>query len=168
MAIEVRPFHPDDAPQLADIVQRCLREVNSRDYPADIIDKMCAHFTAERFIELSAFRLIYVAEDDKVVGTVSRDGNKVHTMFVDPDLAGRGIGQQLMRHIETLAARDGWPVLSLCQIAAVRAKTRVMMRTVTPAGVPSAVSFQIELEQHGRDLAQLPDRPTRQPVPDRR
>jgi GNAT superfamily N-acetyltransferase len=108
VAIEVRPFHRNDAPQLAEIVQRCLREVNSRDYPADIIDKMCRHFTAERFIEQSASRLIYVAGDDPVVGTVSRDGNKVYTMFVDPDLAGRGIARQLIRHVETLAARDGY------------------------------------------------------------
>ncbi|MGP4013363.1 GNAT family N-acetyltransferase [Streptomyces sp. 4N124] len=108
MAIGVRLFRPDDAPRLAEIVQRCLREVNSHDYPADIIDKMCAHFTAERFIELSSSRLVYVAEDARVVGTVSRDGNKVYTMFVDPDLAQRGIGRQLMRHIEALAARDGY------------------------------------------------------------
>ncbi|MYW04763.1 GNAT family N-acetyltransferase [Streptomyces sp. SID3343] len=107
MAIEVRLFRPDDAPRLAEIVQRCLREVNSHDYPADIIDKMCAYYTAERFVELSSSRLVYVAEDVKVVGTVSRDGNKVYTMFVDPDLARRGTGRQLMRHIEALAARDG-------------------------------------------------------------
>ncbi|WP_425473200.1 GNAT family N-acetyltransferase [Streptomyces montanus] len=69
---------------------------------------MCAHFTAERFIELSSSRLIYVAEDVRVVGTVSRDGNKVYTMFVDPDLVGRGIGRQLMQYIEALAVRDGF------------------------------------------------------------
>lgn len=108
MTVEIRMFHPSDAPRLATIVQRCLREVNSRDYPAHIIDKMCVHFTAERFIELSSTRRIYVAEDRRVVGTVSRDGNKVYTMFVDPDLARRGIGRQLMRHIETLAAHDGY------------------------------------------------------------
>lgn len=108
MAIGVRRFHPDDAPRLAEIVQRCLREVNSKDYPAHIIDKMCAHFTAERFVELSRSRHIYVAEDDRVVATVSRDGNKVYTMFVDPDLVGRGTGRHLMQHIEALAARDGY------------------------------------------------------------
>jgi GNAT superfamily N-acetyltransferase len=108
LATDVRPFDPNDAPRLAEIVQRCLREVNSRDYPAEIIDKMCAHFTAERFIELSGSRRIYVAEDDRVVGTVSRAGNKVYTMFVDPDLTDRGIGRQLMQHIEALAARDGY------------------------------------------------------------
>lgn len=81
--------------------------MNSRDYPAHIIDEMCAHFTAERFVELSSSRLVYVAEDDRVFGTVSRDGNKVYTMSVDPDPAGRGTGRQLMQHIEALAAREG-------------------------------------------------------------
>lgn len=108
MTIKNRLFQPSDAPRLAEIVQRCLREVNSRDYPAHIIDKMCAHFTAERFVELASGRRVYVAEDRRAVGTVSRDGNKVYTLFVDPDLAGLGIGRQLMQHVETLAAHDGY------------------------------------------------------------
>jgi GNAT superfamily N-acetyltransferase len=108
VTIRNRLFRPGDAPRLAEIVQRCLREVNSRDYPPGIIDKMCEYFTAERFVELSSGRRVYVAEDRRVVGTVSRDGNKVYTLFVDPDLAGLGIGRQLMQHVETLAARDGY------------------------------------------------------------
>ncbi|WUH99351.1 GNAT family N-acetyltransferase [Spirillospora sp. NBC_00431] len=108
MTVNIRMFQPEDAPRLSAIVQRCLREVNSRDYPNHIIDKMCAHFTAERFVELSGSRRIYVAEEGRVVGTVSRDGNKVYTMFIDPDLAGRGIGRQLMQHIEAQAAHDGY------------------------------------------------------------
>ncbi|MEV5012649.1 MULTISPECIES: GNAT family N-acetyltransferase [unclassified Streptomyces] len=108
MAIRVRLFRPGDAPRIAEIVQRCLRDVNSRDYPQHIIDTMCAHFTAERFIELSASRLIYVAEGDGVVGTVSREGNKVYTMFVDPDFAAQGIGRQLMQQVEVSAVRDGY------------------------------------------------------------
>ncbi|MGW5047454.1 N-acetyltransferase family protein [Streptomyces griseoluteus] len=108
MAIRVRLFHTGDAPRIAEIVQRCLREVNSRDHPQHVIDTMCAHFTAERVIELSASRLIYVAEGDRVVGTVSREGNKVYTMFVDPDFAGRGIGRQLMQQVQDSAVCDGY------------------------------------------------------------
>jgi putative acetyltransferase len=91
VTIKVRLFHPNDAPRLAAIVQRCLRQVNSHDYPAHIIDIMCAHFTAERFVELSSSRRIYVAEDRRVIGTVSRDGNKAYTLFADLDLAGLGL-----------------------------------------------------------------------------
>jgi GNAT superfamily N-acetyltransferase len=105
--IRIRPFRTDDAARLAEIVQRCLREVNIHDYPAATIDAMCGHFTAERFVALSQSRLIYVAETDKPMGTVSRDGNKVYTMFVDPDHHGAGIGRRLMRHVEELAVQDG-------------------------------------------------------------
>jgi GNAT superfamily N-acetyltransferase len=106
--LAVRPFRPDDAPRMAEIVQRCLREVNSRDYPAHIIERMCAYFTAERFVELSSSRDIYAAEDARVLGTVSREGNKVYTLFVDPDSAGLGTGRRLLEHVESLAGRDGY------------------------------------------------------------
>lgn len=106
----IRPFRPDDAPRLAEITQRCVREVNSRDYPADVIGRLCEHYTAEQYLKLSGLRLVYVAEDSggRVVGTVSRDGSTAYSLFVDPDLAGRGIGRRLMGHIEALAARDGY------------------------------------------------------------
>ncbi|KKK01509.1 GNAT family N-acetyltransferase [Micromonospora sp. HK10] len=106
--VSIRGFRPGDGEALSILVARCLREVNSRDYPAELIERMCAHFTADRFRELSVERRIYLAErDGRVVGTVSRDGNKVYTMFVDPDLLGCGIGRRLMRHIEDLARAEG-------------------------------------------------------------
>lgn len=108
MTVLVRAFLPCDADVVAALVQRCLREVNSRDYSSMIIDKMCAHFRPDRFNVLAESRDIYVAaEQTGVVGTVSRDGNKVFTMFVDPDVAGTGIGRALMEHIEVLAAGEG-------------------------------------------------------------
>lgn len=52
---------------------------------------------------------MFVAVDGgTVVGTVSRDGNKVFTMFVQPRMIGCGVGRRLMRHIETLAADEGY------------------------------------------------------------
>ncbi len=106
--IQIRSYCTEDAEQVAEIIQRCLRQVNSRDYPPQVIDKLCAHYSTERFTKLSGSRQIYVAEADAVVGTVSRDGNKVYTMFVDPNCAGNGIGRRLMQHLEHLASEDGY------------------------------------------------------------
>ncbi|WP_426503507.1 GNAT family N-acetyltransferase [Dactylosporangium sp. McL0621] len=99
----IRRFEPGDAAIVAGLIARCLREVNSRDYPPELIERMCAHFTAARVAELAAAREMWVCEH----GTVSRDGNKVYTMFVDPDAAGRGVGRALMAHIEARAAAEG-------------------------------------------------------------
>jgi GNAT superfamily N-acetyltransferase len=69
---------------------------------------MCAHFTAERIGQLADERQMFVAEWDGIAGTVSRDGNKVFTMFVHPRVIGQGIGRLLMHHIEALAASEGY------------------------------------------------------------
>ncbi|GAA1639319.1 GNAT family N-acetyltransferase [Actinoplanes couchii] len=106
--VTIRPFRWDDSATVSTIIVRCLREVNSRDYPAELIDRMCAHFTPARVEQLAGERQMFVAVDDGgVVGTVSRDGNKVFTMFIHPERIGTGVGRLLMRHIEGLAAAEG-------------------------------------------------------------
>ncbi|GAA4605554.1 hypothetical protein GCM10023107_72490 [Actinoplanes octamycinicus] len=70
---------------------------------------MCEYFSPERIMQLAEARQMFVAVDDgTVVGTVSRDGNKVFTMFVQPQGISRGVGRRLMGHIETLAANEGY------------------------------------------------------------
>ncbi|MER7277234.1 GNAT family N-acetyltransferase [Dactylosporangium sp. NPDC000244] len=101
--MRIRRFEEVDAVVVAGIIGRCLRETNSRDYPAEVIERMCAHFTPGRLVELAGLREMRVAPH----GTVSRDGNKVYTMFVDPRAAGKGIGRALMAHIEGLAKAEG-------------------------------------------------------------
>jgi GNAT superfamily N-acetyltransferase len=104
----IRRFNNADALAVAGLIERCLREVNSRDYASEVIERMCDHFTEQRIKELATQRQMFVADQDGVVGTVSRDGNKVYTMFVHPRAAGRGVGRLLMRHIEALSVIDGY------------------------------------------------------------
>ncbi len=105
--LRIRPFRAGDAELLAGIVRRCLLDVNSRDYPPQIIARLCAYYTAGRFTELAACRHIYVAESGTVCGTVSRDRNTVHAMFVSPGQIGQGIGRRLLQYAEGQAAADG-------------------------------------------------------------
>ncbi|MGK5445066.1 GNAT family N-acetyltransferase [Micromonospora sp. URMC 105] len=104
----IRSFEDADASAVVELIECCLRQVNSHDYPADVIERMCAHFSPARIKELATERQVFVAELDGIAGTVSRDGNKVYTMFVHPRTHGRGIGRRLMRHIEALAVIDGY------------------------------------------------------------
>lgn len=105
--LHIRPFRAGDAERVAGIVRRCLLDVNSRDYPPEVIARLCAYYTAGQFTKLAARRHIYVAETGTVCGTVSRDGNTVHAMFVSPGQIGQGIGRRLLQHAEAQAAADG-------------------------------------------------------------
>ncbi|MDN5274124.1 MAG: hypothetical protein JWP06_25 [Candidatus Saccharibacteria bacterium] len=108
-SINIRLFRTTDANELSSVIIRCLREVNSKDYAADIIEKMCSYFTPEIIAKLAHERQMFVAEQNgQPVGTVSRDGNKVFTMFVNPDDAGQGIGTKLMGYIEHLVVEEGF------------------------------------------------------------
>lgn len=109
--MRIRLFQPGDSRAVAELIQLCLRKVNSRDYPAEIIDRMCAYFIPSQIEQLAAQRQMFVAESDGIVGTVSRDGNKAYTLFVQPRSIGQGVGRLLMRHVEALAALEGYDYL---------------------------------------------------------
>lgn len=104
----IRPFRPDDAPAVSCLIARDLREVNAKDYPAETINAMQLHFSPDNLIKMSQQRQMFVAEDaGRVVATGSLAGNWILTFFVDPDCHGRGVGKQLLAHLEKLAAAQG-------------------------------------------------------------
>ncbi|WP_229070495.1 GNAT family N-acetyltransferase [Actinoplanes sp. DH11] len=107
--VQIRSLQAGDSTAVSDVVTQCLREINSRDYPEEIIARMCAYFSPRQIERLGEERQVFVAVDNgTVVGTVSRDGNRVFTMFVQPRMIGHGVGRRLMQHIETQAAGEGY------------------------------------------------------------
>lgn len=94
------------------MITRCLREVNARDYPAEVIDGLAAQYAPARVRALAAARAMLVAEvDGAIAGTVSRDGSRVFTLFIDPAHSGQGLGRQLMDRVEQDAAAAGFAVM---------------------------------------------------------
>lgn len=107
--LNIRPFEDDDDRAVSELIRRCLVEVNSQDYEREIIARMVQYFSPEKISFLAQGREMFVSElRGELAGTVSRDGNKVYTMFVDIEAGGQGIGSALMSHIEELACREGY------------------------------------------------------------
>lgn len=102
--MKIRPFIPEDAGAIADIIRRDLVEVNSADYPAKIITAMVDEYTPQAVSALAKRREMFVAENEAtIVGTVSLHEDTVFTLFVDPAMHGHGIGSALMDYVENLA-----------------------------------------------------------------
>jgi GNAT superfamily N-acetyltransferase len=122
MSIEIRRFRDSDAEGISTIICRNLREVNGKDYPAEVITKLLGSFTPEKISKVSRQREMFVAETDGVVvGTASlaRDNRTTDvryvclTVFVLPERHGNGIGKMLMDRVEEAARRNGAATLQV-------------------------------------------------------
>ena len=114
VTIRIRHFRAGDEAATSIIICRCLREVNSADYPPDVIEGLAASFTPEKVARFPEGRETFVAESGgAVVGTASlaRDNSTPEekyvclTVFVLPEYHGRGVGKALISRVEQ-AARD--------------------------------------------------------------
>jgi len=97
MDCTIRPALEDDADEISAVILRALRETNARDYADEIIERVERSFSTSAVRELIGKRAVFVAAiDGRVVGTASLDGSVVRSVFVAPDVQGRGIGKLLM------------------------------------------------------------------------
>ncbi len=104
----VRQFRDNDANQISTLIIQCLRDVNSKYYPATVIDRMITLYTPEKIIERSKTQLILVAEEmDEVCGTATVSENYFGSVFVRPKLHRSGIGNKLMDSLERLIKSNG-------------------------------------------------------------
>ena len=114
MEYAVRAARESDAEGMSAVILRALRQTNARDYPADIIQRVELSFSPSAVRKLIGRRKVFVAEiAGRIAGTASLDGGVVRTVFVDPDLQGRGIGRRLMDEIEHAAREVGITTLAV-------------------------------------------------------
>jgi len=108
-AYSIRRFAPEDAAQVLNIIHRALREVCSKSYPADIIAEVCDRFSIEQLHRQCMKYHMYVAESasGRLLGTGtiapfrgSETESVLLTIYVLPDVIGRGVGSEIVRSLE--------------------------------------------------------------------
>jgi GNAT superfamily N-acetyltransferase len=106
-ACTVRRARDEDAAAVSAVVRRAVRVGNARDYPPEVIERVARSFGPAEMQGFIAQQTVFVASvAGSVVGTASLNGNRVRTVFVAPDMQGRGIGRQLMQAVEQAALAD--------------------------------------------------------------
>jgi len=114
MEYEVRRAQARDASDISRVIIRALRETNAKDYTPDIIARVELSFDPAAVEQLIGRRTVFVGlVGDRIVGTGSLDGDIVRTMFVCPDMQGRGIGRSLLCAIEAAARERQIAVLTV-------------------------------------------------------
>ncbi|WP_319944186.1 GNAT family N-acetyltransferase [Mesorhizobium sp. AR10] len=114
LELTIRRANEDDAEAVSRVILAALRETNAKDYSQDIIARVEKSFSPSAVLALMRRRRVSVAVvRDRIVGTASLDGSTVRSVFVDPELQRRGIGQRLMAEVEEAAHADGVTVLAV-------------------------------------------------------
>jgi len=98
-----------DIQALSALMIESIRETNFNDYSPEDLELTYQNFTPAKVEEKMQVRDMFVYEEEKrVVGTISLEGDILHSLFVKPSLQGKGIGHQLVDHIENLAKMMGY------------------------------------------------------------
>ena len=115
-------YEAKDAQNVSILICRCLKEVNARDYTPEQIAGMLPGFAPEKLNERFAGTYAVVVRDVNTivaVGLLARD--EIRTVFVSPDVHGRGIGTALMDHLENTAIKNGIAIITLFSSVSSRA-----------------------------------------------
>ena len=106
--ITIRRFAETDAERVQNIIHRGLREINGKDYPAELMEEYCNYFTLEKIKNQANSAHMYVAvSGDEIAGTGSiapywgsEKESILLTIYVLPEMIGQGIGTAIINALE--------------------------------------------------------------------
>lgn len=104
----IRRFRPEDAKEVSALVVKTLREVNSKDYSEEYIEKDVEKLQPESILERAEWTHFYVVCDQKKIvgcGAIGpywnkKDESSLFTIFVLPEYEGKGIGRMIIETLE--------------------------------------------------------------------
>ena len=103
-----RRFKESDAENVSHLVQRNMLEVNSKDYGLEAATKLAEQYNAEKILQITSYAHMYVLEwKEQIVGVGaissfwgSETESILLTIFVLPELHGKGIGKIIIDTLE--------------------------------------------------------------------
>jgi len=146
-SLSIRKFDKNDATTVSNIICRNFLEVNIKDYSKKEMEELSKIYNSDKILQISGYAHMYVACIDKKIvgcGAISsfwgkQDESILLTIFVLPELHGKGIGRSI---IETLE----------CDEYFLRAK-----RIEIPASITACDFYKKMGYIHKEDLEELDD-----------
>jgi predicted N-acetyltransferase YhbS len=109
MKLKVRKAKPGDARRIALLRKRTFEKVNRKNYTKEQIDSINKLNPPSRILEKMKKRTMFclVDENDKLLGVVGLEGNRIGGLFVKHNYIGKGFGKKLLDFIEDYAKKKG-------------------------------------------------------------
>ena len=106
--LEIRRFNNDDAVTVSNLICRNFLEVNIKDYSKVEMESLTEIYNPGKVLEVAGYAHMYVVYIDKKIvgcGSISsfwgrQDESILLTIFVLPELQGKGIGRAIIEKLE--------------------------------------------------------------------
>ena len=106
--MNIRRITDRDAEAVSQVIRTTISISNKKDYPEDLMDRLIEYETPERVLERASWTHFYVVEDDgRIIGCGAigpywgkEDESSLFTIFVHPDMQGKGVGRLIMETLE--------------------------------------------------------------------
>ncbi|MDR3597825.1 GNAT family N-acetyltransferase [Clostridium sp.] len=107
--LSIRRFDKNDETEVSNIICRNFLEVNIRDYSKKEMEDLSKVYNSDKVVQISDYAHMYVACIDKKIvgcGAISsfwgkQDESILLTIFVLPELQGKGIGRAIIETLES-------------------------------------------------------------------
>lgn len=106
--LSIRRINNEDAVAVSKLICRNFMEVNIKDYPKEEMEQLSEIYNQNKILDISGYAHMYVACIDNTVvgcGAISsywgkQDESILLTIFVLPELHGKGIGRTIIETLE--------------------------------------------------------------------
>jgi len=115
MKISIRKAQAADAAAARDIRNAAILRQCPAHYPADLLAIWTSEGVTDEWVQFVVQRVYLATVGDEVVGTgaVDLESGQLDALFIRPDMMRRGIGRQMVDHLESLALAAGLTRLTL-------------------------------------------------------
>ncbi|MBT3864825.1 GNAT family N-acetyltransferase [Candidatus Peregrinibacteria bacterium] len=113
--MHLRLAQTKDYPAIVRLHRATIRNINSADYPEDIINTWAKRSSAKHFQECAHKCKRWVAvENDKVIGFCDHGFDcELWGLYIHKDFIGKGVGSKLLKKAEDSMKKQGCETISL-------------------------------------------------------
>lgn len=113
--MRIRNYSNKDAEEISALVVKNLLEVNTKDYPYDLMAGLVGFYSPDSMNAAALKKEVFVGvQGERIVATAALvDDGWIHDVFVDTQWHCRGMGGAMMVFLEKLAKSRGYRVVKL-------------------------------------------------------
>ena len=140
--MKIRKAKPEDAEEIYKLRIETIEKINRKDYIKEEIEGFKRLYSKKVIIEkIKSTEMFCIIENNKIIGTIYLQGNKIGGFFIRSDYTGKGIGSILLKFIEEYAKNKGIVVSNIPIAEIIKIFFLFLIIMMGLSGLPSPIEI---------------------------